>query len=156
MRIATDGSAQLLPDGRWLATWATVPFSAAGRPLTEPTVTSAWGMNATEAELAAVIAAVDAAPDGASLTIASDCASVVEVLGRLDVYARRDWRRADGRKMKYATTYAQLHLTLRARRGRVRFEWVRGHDRHLGNRACDLAARARLRSLRDQPQLVGA
>ncbi len=83
-------------------------------------------------ELAAILAAVKAAPEGASITVTSDSEYAVRVLsGRYKAKKNRD--------LVHAVRQA-------AKSRRVEYRWVRGHNGHTLNEAADqLANRARRR-----------
>ena len=148
MKVAVDGSAGLL-DGAAVAAWAWVPVDSDGVACGPVAVDWGYGVDAYASELAAVAAAVAAAPVDAGLTVLSDCASAVKVLRAMSRYAAQGWRKrpAGTAAVARADLLAPLHAQVAARTGRTRFDWVRGHADHHGNHACDLAARARLRAV---------
>jgi ribonuclease HI len=153
MRIATDGSARRLQDGTWLAAWAWVPVDSGGRPLGQVRSGMTAETSPVRAELSAICEALQAAPVGAMLEVQTDCQSLVWALNHLEelagegfVTSRAGPSRPRARRRANSDQFAAIHEVVRSRRGRTRFRWVRGHAGHLGNRACDLAARSLVRS----------
>ncbi len=126
-RAYTDGSVQPNPGA---GGWAAIIIAPNG---TRQELSGAEARTtSSRMELAAILAAVKAVPEGASITVTSDSEYAVRVSsGRYRAKKNKDlvhaiWRAAETRRVKY--------------------QWVRGHNGHaLNERADQLANRARRR-----------
>lgn len=154
--VAVDGSARQV-DGLEVAAWSWVAIDGGGAPVAPVTTAWGYGVDSYASELLAAGAAVTAVAAEDDVTVYSDCASAVKVLRSLSRYAGQGWRkRPSGTAVvARAELLAPIHATVAARTGRTRFVWVRGHDTHPGNLACDAAARACLRAEAQRLGTVG-
>jgi ribonuclease HI len=105
-------------------------------------------------ELTAVIEALRRVPPPTPVRVITDSQYVMQGLTRwLPGWRRRGWRTANGQPVLNRDLWEQL-VALDG--GRVRWEWVRGHQGHPGNTRVDALARARAREALAQRRAAGA
>ena len=90
-------------------------------------------------ELLAVIRALEAVPDGATVALYTDSRYVQQgMTSWIHGWKRKGWRTADGKPVKNVDLWQVLDGA--AARHRVQWHWVRGHDGHAGNERADALA----------------
>jgi ribonuclease HI len=95
----------------------------------------AIGTQAKVMEYQAVAEAIAALPDAASALVFSDNMSLVENLSKkLDVWRQNDFKKADP---LIVTSLRAIADAIEARGLKLRFQWVRGHNKNAGNERAD-------------------
>jgi len=96
-------------------------------------------------EIMAVLRGLEKTPVGSDVTVHSDAKYVVNPfkLGWIKNWEKKKWFR-NGEQIPNADLWTILKDLVEERR--VAFIWVKGHNGHIENEACDKAAREALRS----------
>lgn len=143
MTIYADGSCEGNPGpGGWAAI---VDVEGERRELTgsEPSTTN------NRMELSAVIAGLRSLPASSSVRVVTDSQYVVKGMRQwIHAWRRKGWRSASGSPVKNRDLWEELDGL--ARRHRVRWEWIRGHNGHPENERADALARQAVREMRNE------
>jgi ribonuclease HI len=132
--VSTDGSCLRNPGGA--IGWAWIAheggrFDSGGAPS---------GTNQI-AELTALLRAIEAHPGPEPLLIESDSQYAIRCASEwLDGWKRKGWRTASGGVVKNLELVQAIDRAIAARRGPVRFRWVRGHVGNQFNERADQLA----------------
>jgi len=137
--VATDGSAINNPKGPGGWAWYVDAdrWNAGSMPMASNQVM----------EMSAILRALIDIPQGLDLTIQTDSAFCVNMIGRngsggwMEGWKKRDWRKADGKEPSNLLLVKKLDEVLLAREGRLEFEWVKGHADHHLNQMADRKCR---------------
>ena len=91
-------------------------------------------------ELVAVVSALEAIKEGCEVEITSDSKYVVDAVnkGWLDSWQKKGWKKSDGKPALNVDLWQRLLPQLE--RHEVTFCWIKGHDGHPYNEACDKQA----------------
>ncbi len=99
-------------------------------------------------ELLAVIAALRTLPSPSTVRVFTDSQYVAKgMTSWIHGWRRKGWKTASGDPVKNRDLWEELDSL--ARRHRVRFEWIRGHNGHPENERADTLAREAIRGLED-------
>jgi ribonuclease HI len=99
-------------------------------------------------ELLAVIAGLRALTEPSSVNVFTDSQYVAKgMTSWIHAWRRKGWKTAAGAPVKNRDLWEELDSL--ARRHRVRFEWIRGHNGHPENERADALAREAIRDLEE-------
>jgi ribonuclease HI len=138
--IYTDGSCEGNPGPGGYA--AIVDVGGERRELTgaEPRTTN------NRMELSAIIAGLGALAEPSNVRIVTDSQYVVKGMTEwIHGWRRKGWRSASGSPVKNRDLWEELDT--RAKRHRVKWEWIRGHNGHPENERADTLARDAIREM---------
>jgi ribonuclease HI len=139
--VFTDGSAEGNPGPGGYCAIVRVP----GLPDRELSGGANYTTN-NKMELTAAIVGVRAALDAGArqVTVVTDSEYLVKGMTRwLSGWLTKGWRTSDGQPVKNRELWEQLAEL--ARRGTLRWQWIRGHAGHSENERCDTVATAAAR-----------
>lgn len=107
------------------------------------------------AELEAIRRVLLAAPPMVDLRILTDSQYAQRAITHTRAYARGGWRTRDGAPIKNRGLIEQIDTAKNTRPGRVKIEWVRGHNGHLLNEVADKLATNMVRIERSRRMVAG-
>jgi ribonuclease HI len=97
-------------------------------------------------ELSAVIAGLRSLDEPSMVKVVTDSQYVVKGMTEwIHAWRRKGWRSSSGSAVKNRDLWEELDAL--ARKHRVRWEWIRGHNGHPENERADALAREAIRSL---------